>query len=43
MFLRRWLSVEAIEEQGIQLDNCAVLKYQYDEGVFTFVGIHNLP
>ncbi|KLD58912.1 phosphoglycerate mutase [Lactiplantibacillus plantarum] len=42
MFLRQWLSMDEIERQGIVLHNCAVIKYQYDAGRFTFEKIINL-
>ncbi|MBO2728604.1 histidine phosphatase family protein [Lactiplantibacillus plantarum] len=42
MFLRQWLSMDEIEQQGIVLHNCAVIKYQYDAGRFTFEKIINL-
>lgn len=42
MFLRRWLPMATIEAQGIRLENCAVLKFSYDAGEFTFESIHNL-
>ncbi|WP_318766218.1 histidine phosphatase family protein [Lactiplantibacillus carotarum] len=42
MFLRRWLPIDEIERRGIRLENCAVLRFSYGNGVFTFEDIHNL-
>ncbi|BDZ30881.1 histidine phosphatase family protein [Lactiplantibacillus sp. WILCCON 0030] len=36
MFLRRWLPFEEIQRRQIKLTNCAVLKFSYDAGQFTF-------
>ena len=41
MFLRRWLSMDAIEQRGIVLANCAVLKFEYAAGEFKFQKIIN--
>ncbi|ETY74334.1 histidine phosphatase family protein [Lactiplantibacillus fabifermentans] len=43
MFLRKWLSMDEIKRQKIVLDNCAVLKFTYEDGKFTFQSIRNLP
>ncbi|GAB1230653.1 hypothetical protein SNK12g_23720 [Lactiplantibacillus plantarum] len=42
MFLRRWLSMDAIEQRGIVLTNCVVLKFEYAAGEFKFQKIINL-
>lgn len=34
--------MDEIERRGIVLSNCAVLKYQYDNGAFKFEKIINL-
>ncbi|RRK10858.1 histidine phosphatase family protein [Lactiplantibacillus garii] len=42
MFLRRWLSIDEIKRRQIRFDNCAVFKFSYDAGQFTFESVHNL-
>ena len=42
MFLRRWLSMDEIKRRQIRFENCAVFKFSYDDGKFTFESVHNL-
>ncbi|MFC6201737.1 histidine phosphatase family protein [Lactiplantibacillus nangangensis] len=42
MFLRKWLDFDEIQRRGIVFDNCAVLKFSYDQGQFTFEDCYRL-
>jgi len=42
MFLQRWLDATKMQWRQIRVNNCAVLKFLYDDGKFEFVSVRNL-
>lgn len=42
MFLRRWLSISSIHKQVPSFHNCCILKFNYENKIFTFIESINI-